>query len=56
MESAQRSPLKIALVEFCIVPGPEVVWSLVRKHGPGLVDAVVIAAVTALLTYGLARV
>ncbi len=55
MESAKRSPLKIALIEFCIVLGSELVWSLARKHGPGVVDAVGIAAVTALLTYGFAR-
>ena len=55
MESAKRSPLKIALIEFGIVFGSELVWNLVRKNGLSLVDAFGIAALTALLTYGLVR-
>ena len=55
MEFAKRSPPKIALIEFCIVLGSELVWSLVRKNGPTVVDAIGIAMITAVLTYALAR-
>ena len=55
MERSERSALKLALSEFCVMFVVTVVWNLVRKTDEGIFDAFGISAITALFVYFFAR-
>jgi len=47
----RQSALKLAFVEFAVVFASELGWSLVRKTGQSMIDAIGIALLTALVLF-----
>lgn len=51
MTKKQRSALKLALSEFAVVFLAAVCWNLFRKTGESTLDALALAALTAVFLY-----
>ncbi len=51
MNEKRQSALKLAFVEFAVVFASELGWSLVRKTGQSMIDAIGIALLTALVLF-----